>query len=721
MMIRVLILASLAVGLLPCLWAREAIDHVELLDPPLTFTPFHEETMTFEQPVWFSPVPGFARVFVVLEHQTGKAWLLHKSSNNNRKTLFADWGEEVSDGSWEGLMCLAFHPDFNRNRRFFIKHETLIDEQLHTVIVEKRAAANFLTDSGEVSKRLLAIKQPADNHNGGTLAFGPDGFLYIGMGDGDPQEDPKGYSQSGQSFLGKILRLDVDKVPSDRPYGIPADNPFIERDAWRPEIWAVGFREPWRFSFDRKTGELWLGDVGQVRFEEILIARSSENHGWNVREGWAGFKETYRREGETYAEPLLAYSRHVGGSVTGGYVYRGTRSPSFQGVYLFGDFNTRRMFGLRKRGGKIDALLELGTAPEAPASFGQDEEGELYMVGYGGTIYHIDLSKSTFPEQRPLAQDAWAQRPKDVRKAAESVMGSFPNEEKRIALDVRIEEEVDMGSYLRRLISYQSEPDSRTPAYLCIPKKAFIDKSRVPAILCLHPTDNQVGHQVVVGLAGKEGRQYASELAERGFVTLAPAYPLLANYWPNLSALGYESGAMKAIWDNSRGLDLLESLPYVNSKNGLAAIGHSLGGHNAIFSAVFDDRIQAAASSCGFDAFADYYDGRRENWYYGKGWCQLRYMPRLSNYRDRLQEIPFDFPDLLSSLAPRKIFINAPLHDSNFRWKSVQRCAAIVQDAYKVHQRGSHVIVRHPDTPHDFVQAMRKEAYEMIESVLGKP
>jgi len=293
-------------------------------------------------------VPGLERVFVVLEHQTGKAWLLHKSSINDRKTLFADWGEEVSDGSWEGLMCLAFHPDFQRNRRFFIKHETLIDEQRHTVIVEKRAAADYLTDSGEVSKRLLAIKQPADNHNGGTLAFGPDGFLYIGMGDGGPQEDPKGYSQSGQSFLGKILRLDVDQVPSDQPYGIPSDNPFIERDAWRPEIWAVGFREPWRFSFDRKTGELWVADVGQVRFEEILMARSGQNHGWNVREGWAGFKDTYLREGETYVEPLLAYGRQLGGSVTGGYVYRGSRNPSFQGVYLFGDFNNRRMFGLRK-------------------------------------------------------------------------------------------------------------------------------------------------------------------------------------------------------------------------------------------------------------------------------------------------------------------------------------------------------------------------------------
>ena len=245
MTLRVLIRATIVFSLVSGLWAQEAVNHVELLDPPVTFTPIHEESMKFEQPVWFAPVPGLEHAFIVLEHQTGKAWLLHKSPINARKTLFADWGEEVSNGSWEGLMCVAFHPDFIRNRRFFIKHETLIDGQRHTVIVEKRAASDFLTDSGEVSKRLLSIKQPADNHNGGTLAFGPDGFLYIGMGDGGPQEDPEGYSQSGQSFLGKMLRLDVDNVPTNRRYGIPADNPFIERAQWRPEIWAVGLREPW--------------------------------------------------------------------------------------------------------------------------------------------------------------------------------------------------------------------------------------------------------------------------------------------------------------------------------------------------------------------------------------------------------------------------------------------------------------------------------------------
>ncbi|MFT4637376.1 MAG: glucose/arabinose dehydrogenase [Verrucomicrobiales bacterium] len=696
----------------------KTVDYIERLETPINFVPVHGASLKFEQPVWFAPVSGLPDASIVLEHQTGKAWLLHQEADGERKTLFADWGKAVSDGPWEGLMCVAFHPDFPNNRRFFVKHETLLDGKRHTVVVEKRAAQDLLTDSEDVSRQLIAFEQPADNHNGGTLAFGPDGFLYIAMGDGGPQEDPKGFTQSGRSFLGKMLRIDVDNIPSGQAYGIPKDNPFVERDArdWHPEIWALGFREPWRFSFDRKTGDLWLGDVGQVRYEEVCLVKRGENHGWNVREGWQGFKETYRRPEATYTDPLFAYSRYMGASITGGYVYRGSFSPSWNGVYVFADFNTRRVFGIRQVDGAVSAAFEIGTAPEAPSSFGQGLNGELYLVGYGGTIYHCDLSDSVFPAGRTLANHDWAQRRAKVRKAAESVMGAFPNDRQRIALDVRVLQEVDMGSYVRQLITYQSELESRTPAYLCIPKK-----DKTSAVLCLHPTEMRLGHQVVVGLGGKPGRQYAAELAERGFVTLSPAYPLMANYWPNLSALGYESGTMKAIWDNSRALDLLESLPYVANDRGFAAIGHSLGGHNALFTALFDDRIEAVVSSCGFDAFADYYEGNRSNWFFGKGWCQLRYMPRLSDYRDRLSEIPFGFPALLGALAPRKVFVNAPLGDDNFRSVSVGRCVDMARKIYQRFQVEDRIVLRHPDSGHEFPNDLREEAYKMIESVLGKP
>ncbi|MCA9103150.1 MAG: acetylxylan esterase [Planctomycetales bacterium] len=312
----------------------------------------------------------------------------------------------------------------------------------------------------------------------------------------------------------------------------------------------------------------------------------------------------------------------------------------------------------------------------------------------------------------------WQRRREEIRRGMFDVMGPLPPEERRVPLDVQVVEEADAGSYLRRLVTYQSEPDSRTPAYLCIPKDVLAGERKAAAALCLHPTDDTVGHQVVVGLGGRPGRQYAAELAERGYVTLAPAYPQLANYWPNIDQLGYQSGTMKAIWDNIRGLDLLASLEGVDSERGFAAIGHSLGGHNAIYTAVVDDRIKVVVSSCGFDSYLDYYDGDPANWYFGKGWCQTRYMPLLSNYRGRLEEIPFDFPELLGALAPRPVFINAPLCDSNFRHASVDRCVAAALPIYQLLGSSDSVTVRHPDCPHDFPEEIRQEAYDLIDSVL---
>lgn len=315
----------------------------------------------------------------------------------------------------------------------------------------------------------------------------------------------------------------------------------------------------------------------------------------------------------------------------------------------------------------------------------------------------------------------WQHRRAEILRGMTAVMGPLPPDSRRVDLAIEVEEEVDAGSYVRRLITYQSEPGSRTPAYLCIPKSVLEGKGKAPAALCLHPTDNTVGHKVVLGLGGRAGRAYAAELADRGYVTLSPAYPHLANYWPNLGKLGYVSGTMKAIWDNTRGLDLLEQLPYVDAERGFGAIGHSLGGHNAIYTAVWDERIKVIASSCGFDSYLEYYDGTESVWYFGKGWCQIRYMPRLSNYRGRLEEIPYDFPELLGALAPRPLFVNAPLHDSNFRWKSVDRCAAAARPVYELLDASDALIVEHPDSDHNFPEDMREAAYELFDSVLRKP
>ena len=321
-------------------------------------------------------------------------------------------------------------------------------------------------------------------------------------------------------------------------------------------------------------------------------------------------------------------------------------------------------------------------------------------------------------EVRPVkSKSEWQNRRAEILHGFESVAGPLPGREKRCVLDTRIEESRDCGNYERRLLTYASEPGSRVPAYLLIPKDSLVTRKKLPAILCLHPTDAQYGHRVAVEKLRDNYRAYAHDLAERGFVVLAPAYPLMASYQPDLKALGWQSGTMKAIWDNKRGLDLLDSLPFV--KHGkYGAIGHSLGGHNAMYTAVFDDRIKVVVSSCGFDSFLDYYGGDPKNWQPGRGWCQTRYMPKLAEYRGRLEEIPFDFHELLGALAPRTAFINAPLGDSNFKAVSVDAIVASATAAYRLYGAEGNLRVEHPDCAHDFPEAVRDRAYQLLEEKL---
>lgn len=314
--------------------------------------------------------------------------------------------------------------------------------------------------------------------------------------------------------------------------------------------------------------------------------------------------------------------------------------------------------------------------------------------------------------------DDWAKRRAEIVRGAESVMGKLPGAEKRCPLDPKVEEEVDCGKYVRRLITYASEPGSRVPAYLLIPKDVLKGQRKVPAILCLHGTDNTVGHGTVVGLGKRPNRQYASELAERGYVCLAPSYPLLAKYQPDIKKLGWESGTLKAVWDNIRGLDYLETLPFVDAK-AFGTIGHSLGGHNSVFTAVFDPRIKVVVSSCGLDSFLDYYQGKEANWDPQKGWCQTRYMLKLAQYKGRLADIPFDFHELIGALAPRHVLIVAPKMDSNFRADSVDRIVAAARPVFKLYGHPDRLRMEHPDGGHDFPQAMRELAYELFDTVLA--
>ena len=311
----------------------------------------------------------------------------------------------------------------------------------------------------------------------------------------------------------------------------------------------------------------------------------------------------------------------------------------------------------------------------------------------------------------------WARRRAEILRAMQQVMGPLPGRQRHVSLEVQVASETDCGSYVRRGITYASGPAERTPAWLLVPKRALGRGASARAVLCLHPTDHTIGHDVVVGLGGTANRAYASELAERGFVTLAPSYPLLAGYQPDVLGLGYASGTMKAIWDNVRGIDLLASLPFV-APGVVGAIGHSLGGHNAVYTAAFDDRIGVVASSCGLDLYTDYYGGDAKVWQPGKGWCQVRYMPRLLGYAGRLADIPFDFAEIVGALAPRPCFISAPLRDANFRWQSVDRIATAARPVYALLGAPDALTVVHPDSEHDFPDDIRQQAYELLERTL---
>jgi dienelactone hydrolase len=317
----------------------------------------------------------------------------------------------------------------------------------------------------------------------------------------------------------------------------------------------------------------------------------------------------------------------------------------------------------------------------------------------------------------------WARRRAEIVAAAESVMGPLPGAAKRVPLDVRIETETDCGSYVRREISYQAEPGARVPAYLLVPKDVLAGRAVRPGVLALMPTNAAEGNRPVVGLgsaATKPNRNYGEELAQRGFVVLAPPYPHLGDYKPDLDGLGYRSGTMKAIWDNVRGLDVLAATPGV-SPRGFGAIGHSLGGHNSIYTAVFDERIKAVVSSCGFDSYLDYYKEKQAAvWKAGQGWTQFRYMPRLADYAGRLEAIPFDFHELLGALAPRAMLAIAPKGDANFKWQSVDRVIAAARPVYALHGAAARLDVVHPDCEHDFPPEMRERAYGWLERWLGQ-
>lgn len=329
------------------------------------------------------------RLFVI--EQGGTIRILQKGAVSG--TPFLDIRERVTAGGEKGLLGLAFHPKFKENGRFFVNY-TSPTGGLHTVISEFKAGAGGADPDSE--RILLTIPQPFANHNGGNIVFGPDGFLYIGMGDGGAANDPRGNGQNLGTLLGKMLRIDVDQKSGGKEYAVPPDNPFVATPGAAPEIWAYGLRNPWRFSFDPQTGLLYAGDVGQSAREEIHVIRKGGNNGWNVMEGTIctpGVNPDCDKSG--YDLPIIDYPRSEGTTVVGGYVYRGSAIPNLAGAYLYADFGSGRLWMLRYDRRAVSDRRPLLETGKSISSFGEDEQRELYLADYSGEIFKIVSGQAT--------------------------------------------------------------------------------------------------------------------------------------------------------------------------------------------------------------------------------------------------------------------------------------------------------------------------------------
>jgi len=305
----------------------------------------------------------------------------------------------------------------------------------------------------------------------------------------------------------------------------------------------------------------------------------------------------------------------------------------------------------------------------------------------------------------------WRRRREQILANMEKVMGPFPGAEKRVPLDIRIEQEQRGAQYTWKKLSFASAPGERVPALLLIPNRL---SGPAPAVLALHQTV-KIGKEEPCGLGGSPNLQYGKELAERGYVVLAPDYPTLGEHAVNVYERGWVSGSMKAIWDNVRAVDLLQSLPEVDDRR-IGCLGHSLGGHNTLYTAAFEPRIQVAISNCGFTAFSRYYGGNLT------GWMGERYMPRIRSQYPTPERMPFDFHDVLAAIAPRAVLASAPVRDGNFEVSGVREVVSAVAPVYELLGKGDRLQAIYPDCAHDWPADAREVAYRWLDRWLrSKP
>jgi len=353
--------------------------------PPLPEISLKPVAKGLENPVHITAAGNYSKRLFITE-QAGVIRIL--KHDRILPVPFLDIRERVKSGGEMGLLSMAFHPKFKENGRLFVNY-TSSTGGLHTVISEFHASSNPDVADKNSERIILTIEQPFSNHNGGQIAFGPDGYLYIGMGDGGSANDPQGHGQNLSTLLGAMLRIDIDKKEIGLEYGIPDDNPFKKRPDARPEIWAYGLRNPWRFSFDPLTGVLYTGDVGQDEREEIDIVERGKNYGWNIMEGaicTSGVNPQCNTTGLTL--PIIDYGRNNGISVIGGVVYRGHKIPSLCGAYIYGDWGSGKIWTLRHDGYKVAENRLLDTKLSI-SSFGIDEAYEVYVIDHNGGVYKI--------------------------------------------------------------------------------------------------------------------------------------------------------------------------------------------------------------------------------------------------------------------------------------------------------------------------------------------
>ncbi|WP_425616043.1 FG-GAP-like repeat-containing protein [Anatilimnocola sp. NA78] len=598
--------------------------------------------------------------------------------------------------------------------------------------------------------------------------------------DGDPDIIPNGigFACWYEFDAGKFTRHDLPKELSGHGIGVGDINGDGRLDLVGPDGWleapADRIKDRWlwhpEFTLTRDASiPLLVHDVDADGDADLIWARGHRfGLYWHEQQQQDG-KRTWQKhvidtehsqfhsllladlDGDKQVE-LIAGKRYLGheGKDPGEYDARGVFSyrflpkiRSWQRTVIHGGDNAG--FGLDPKAVDVDADGDLDLV--------MGDRSGFYLLESYERVLNPDLdfafSKGRLPKlnhQQPLEDyfdgksqqsvktpQEWALRRAEILMSMQFAMGSLPTPDRRIPLDVKIVSVEETPDYTRVKLTYASEPGDRTPAYLLVPKSVKLDANSIhgslvdgqgkplPAMLCLHPT-NKDGKLQTVGLVGLPTRHYGHQLAQLGFVCLVPDYPSFGDYadynFQQKTADGdrqlYDSGTMKAIWTNIRAVDLLETLSYVDGEK-LGTIGHSLGGHNALFTAVFEPRLKAVVTSCGFTGFHDYYGGKLA------GWTSDRYMPRIRDvFKNDPAQMPFDFHEVLSAIAPRAIFVAAPLHDANFDNAGVRKVMKSASGVYELLGAKDKLQAIYPDCAHDFPDDVRKQVYDWLQKELGR-